>query len=241
MASLIDAPALGPRPFLTWYGADGERIELSATVIANWVAKTTNLLVEEFDAEPGTLVHLDLPPHWRTAVWSLAAWRVGAGVVLDASAPADVVVTDRPHEVVTGDVAQVDLSRRPEIVAQVLPSLARSFDGELPPGAMDAATEVGAYADVIGYVPPADDDAPALVVDGTTTPHSDLGAWAAELPASARLAVTVGARGPDALVNFGRLVLGALRASTSLVLLPEGHGDVARILASEHAIQHPFP
>lgn len=241
LPSLIDAPALGARPFVTWYGADGERIELSATVTANWVAKTTNLLVEEFDAEPGTLVHLDLPPHWRTAVWLLATWRVGAGVVLDASAPADVVVTDRPGEVTAGQVREVDLSGRPEIVAQVLPSLARSFDGELPPGAMDAARAVGSYADVIGYVPPADDDAPALVVEDATTPHSGLGAWAADLPGSARLAVPVASRGADGIADLGRLVLGALRASTSLVLLPERHGDVARILATEHARPYPSP
>lgn len=241
IASLVDSPALGPRPFLTWYGADGERIELSATVVANWVAKTTNLLVEEFDAEPGTLVRVDLPPHWRTAVWLLATWRVGAGVVLDGSAPADVIVTDRPADVAAGTVPEVDTSGRPEIVAQVLPSLARSFDGELPPGAMDAASAVGSYADVIGYVPPADDEAPALVGDSTTTPHSGLAAWAADLPASARLAVTVGSRGSAELADFGRLVLGALRASTSLVVLPEGPGDVSRILATEHATEYPFP
>ncbi len=70
------------RPRLTWYGAGGERIELSGAVLANWVAKTTNLLVEEFDAAPGVRVGLDLPAHWRTVVWALAAWRCGAEITL---------------------------------------------------------------------------------------------------------------------------------------------------------------
>ena len=41
------------RPRLTWYGDGPERIELSGAVLANWVAKTTNLLVEELDAAAG--------------------------------------------------------------------------------------------------------------------------------------------------------------------------------------------
>ena len=44
------------RPRLTWYGDGPERIELSGAVLANWVAKTTNLLVEELDAAAGETV-----------------------------------------------------------------------------------------------------------------------------------------------------------------------------------------
>lgn len=240
LPDLIDSPALGPRPFLTWYGTDGERIELSATVTANWVAKTTNLLVEEFDAGPGTIVRLDLPPHWRTAVWALATWRTGACVLLDSSASADVIVTDRPVDVVAG-TSEVDVSGQPDILAQVLPSLARRFDGELPPGAMDVASAVGSYADVIGYVSPSDDDAPAVLLDSTTTAHSGLGAWSTELPASARLAVEVGDRSPRSVEQFTAAVLGALRVSSSLVLLPAGHPDPSRILDTEHAVAHALP
>ena len=80
-----------------------ERVELSGAVLANWVAKTTNLIVEEFDAGPGCRLLIDLPPHWRTAVWVLGALRAGATAVLpgaDGAAPdgrdADVTVTVRP-------------------------------------------------------------------------------------------------------------------------------------------------
>lgn len=238
LPSLIDSPALGPRPFLTWYGADGERIELSATVTANWVAKTVNLLVEEYDAAPGTLVHLDLPPHWRTAVWALAAWRVGAGLVLgdpaskDVPKRAEIIVTDRPEEVAAGAGTFDD------IIAQVLPSLARQFDGTLPPGSLDAARAVGSYADVIGYSPVAEPSAPAVVVGSTTTRHGDLDSWAADLPPSARLAVSVGSRSPRDLETFCATVLGALRVRTSLVLLAGTH-DEARILESERATSFP--
>lgn len=152
------------RPRVTWYGDDGERVELSGAVLDNWVSKTTNLLVEEFDAGPGTRLLLDLPEHWRTAVWALAAWRAGATVVTPAAGEdADVVVTAAP----------ADHPGARELVAVTLPALARSFTGTLPPGAVDAAAAVMTYGDRIGYVPPTDPAAPALVEDGSV-PHRAL-------------------------------------------------------------------
>ena len=42
------------RPLLTYDDrGTGERVELSATTTANWVAKTANLLVDELDLEAG--------------------------------------------------------------------------------------------------------------------------------------------------------------------------------------------
>ncbi|MEU2201004.1 TIGR03089 family protein [Isoptericola sp. NPDC019482] len=149
------------RPRLTWYGDGGERVELSGAVLQNWVSKTVNLLVEEFDAAPGTVVTLDLPAHWRSVLWALAAWRCGATVQLAGDAPAaggDVVVTARPD-------AWADLLSGPgaaDLVAVALPALARSFDGDLPPGAVDAAGAVMTYGDVIGWAPETDQGAVAL-------------------------------------------------------------------------------
>ena len=81
LPQLLDALArAGGAPRITWYGPGGERVELSGAVTVNWVNKTANLLVEEFDAGPGTVVGLALPAHWRTLVWALATWRVGACV-----------------------------------------------------------------------------------------------------------------------------------------------------------------
>ncbi|WP_046528762.1 TIGR03089 family protein [Cellulomonas sp. FA1] len=157
----------GGRPALTWYGPRGERVELSGAVLVNWVTKTTNLLVDELDTAPGTRVLLDLPAHWRTPVWALAAWRAGGSVLLatpDAATGVDVVVTAQPDEHTTGA----------DVVAVALPALARRWDGTLPPGALDAAASVMTYGDVLGVTPHVDASAPALVTREGTVPHADL-------------------------------------------------------------------
>ncbi len=70
------------QPRLTWYGPDDERVELSGRVLANWVTKATNLLVEEGEVEPGSRVLLDIPVHWRALVWAMATWCAGGELVL---------------------------------------------------------------------------------------------------------------------------------------------------------------
>ena len=63
------------RPFLTYYDdATGERVELSGVTTANWVAKTSNFLVDDLEAEPGTRIRLGLPSHWLRFVWVLSCW-----------------------------------------------------------------------------------------------------------------------------------------------------------------------
>ncbi|QAY71685.1 TIGR03089 family protein [Xylanimonas protaetiae] len=204
------------RPRITWYGDDGERVELSGAVLVNWVSKTTNLLVEEFDAAPGCRTLIDLPLHWRTAVWSLGALRAGATVVLpadDGSAPdgrgVDVVVTTRPQEH-SGDV-----------VAVALPALARRFDGDLPPGAVDAAGAVMTYADQILWTSETDPSEPALVAPAATAPvqgvlHGDLLAWAERTSPEAGARLLLDGRRPvlDALATM----IGTWAAGGSVVL-----------------------
>ena len=52
-------------PLVTFYDdATGERVELSGATLGNWVAKTANLLQEEFDVGPGSTVAVALPVHW---------------------------------------------------------------------------------------------------------------------------------------------------------------------------------
>ncbi|PJI94238.1 TIGR03089 family protein [Luteimicrobium subarcticum] len=218
-ALLAALTARGGAPALTWYDDDG-RVELSGAVLANWVVKTTNLLVEELDAAPGTRVRLDLPAHWRAAVWALAAWRAGATVLLgdpDGDA-ADVVVTDRPG----APHAAAGSAARAEVVAVSLPALARRFDGDLPPGAIDAAAAVMTYADALGWVPPTDPAAPALsdvsprgATDGPdpgVTTHAALLGWATadDAPASGTAAgartVLVVPHGVDARPLVGSLL-----------------------------------
>lgn len=153
LADLLRQLSTAPGPCLTWYGT--ERIELSGAVLANWVIKTTNLLVEEFDAGPGMRIAIDLPVHWRTAVWALATWRSGATVALGESADADIVVTHRPQH-------YTDPST--DVIAVALPALARAFEGTLPPRATDAAAAVMTYPDRLGWVP--ETDPAEIALDG---------------------------------------------------------------------------
>ncbi|NHA68004.1 TIGR03089 family protein [Phycicoccus flavus] len=167
------------RPRITVYDdtdgpTAGERVELSARVFANWVAKAANLLQDELDAEPGRTVRVDLPPHWRTAYWAFAAWSVGASVVVPGAGDgtdgggdtgdtaADVLVTDDPDTAAATDAEHV--------VLVTLAALARSATGPVPAGAVDEAHEVATHGDV--FVPLAEPDpaAPALLTrDGRRT------------------------------------------------------------------------
>jgi len=201
------------RPRLTWYDAAG-RIELSGYVVANWAVKTTNLLVEELDVEPGVRVVVDLPAHWRAVVWTLAAWRAGATVVV---APADrgllAGLDARPDDVVVTDEPARWAQTRAHLVAVTLHALARRFDGELPPRALDAASAVMTYSDRLGYAPEAEPDEVALeVVSGTSVTYADLPQRLEDLAA----------RGED----------GTGPGPSTRALLAVGAGDLVRLLAT---------
>ncbi|MSR98244.1 TIGR03089 family protein [Arthrobacter sp. BL-252-APC-1A] len=124
-------------PALIWYGPGSERVELSGKVLDNWVAKTSNYLTEELDAEPGTIVQLDLPAHWKTLVWALAVWQSGCTLALSAVPRVDVRVTAENPE-----------PQGAELVAAVaLPALAMAWPGALPAGTSDYSAEVRSFAD----------------------------------------------------------------------------------------------
>ncbi|MDR7384062.1 TIGR03089 family protein [Promicromonospora iranensis] len=230
VASLLARLAAdGGRPRLTWYGDDGERVELSGAVLANWVSKTVNLLVEEFDAAPGTRVVVDLPVHWRTAVWALAAWRAGATVLLpdaDAAHP-DVVVTDTPDRWAGGGA---------DLVVVSLPALARRYDGDLPSGAIDAASAVMTYGDAIGWVPEVDPGQEALVTATGAVQHKGL---VPEPGDGAR--VLVDGRGAVAEVLRGLLGVWAgggsvvLTSPATAVELEQDEARLTRLLSTEQA------
>ena len=82
---MLRADPVGPR--ITYYDdANGERIELSGVTLANWAAKTGNLLRDELAAGPSSRVAVLLPAHWQTAAVLFGAWWIGAEVVFGPDA-----------------------------------------------------------------------------------------------------------------------------------------------------------
>jgi uncharacterized protein (TIGR03089 family) len=215
------------RPRLTWYDDEpgptqGERIELSARVLANWVAKAGNLLQDDLAAEPGTTVGLDLPAHWRSVYWAMATWAVGATVVTGADAPeADVLVTDEPSRAAAhgGDAVLVSLA-----------ALARSHpDADLAPGAVDEARELSTHGDVFSPLADPEPGDLALVAGALSSTYGALVHRETRWGERPRLAI----EGDLADVLTG--VLSAWSADGSVVLSRGVARDAAGRLAAEGA------
>jgi uncharacterized protein (TIGR03089 family) len=167
----------GARPLVTFYDdATGERIELSVSTYANWVAKTAGLAQDELDVERGGVVLVDLPTHWLGAVWLGAAWTLGLAVTDDPAraGTADLVVCG-PEGVET----YADQARRVPVVAASLRPLGGRFTEALPTGVTDYGAVVLAQPDAFAAMdPPSGDDAAWLDGSGTAT-QADLLAEAA--------------------------------------------------------------
>jgi uncharacterized protein (TIGR03089 family) len=181
-----------PAALLTHYDdVAGSRVELSATTLANWVAKTANLLQEEFDVEPGSRVAVVLPAHWQTAAVLLGAWSCGATVVDTAAeddgalADADVVLADQ------GRLAPLEELDLPELVGLSLHPLGLGMTGYTGP-ARDFAVEVRTHGDVFTPWQPPDPAAPGLVVGGLELTLAGLAETATEL--AGRLGLAAGDR-----------------------------------------------
>jgi uncharacterized protein (TIGR03089 family) len=179
------------RPLVTHYDdSTGERVELSATTLDNWVSKTANLLQEEFDVGPGSTVAVALPVHWQTAAVLLGIWSCGA-TVLD-SAPeddgglvgVDVVLASQDRlaalEEDDADAELLGLSLHP------LGAGMTGYAGQ----ARDFALEVRTAGDRFVPWSPPDPAAPGLVAGGLELTLGGLVETAAEL--AARLGI-----GPD--------------------------------------------
>jgi len=178
-------------PLVTWYDdGTGDRVELSATTLANWVAKTANLLQEEFDVGPGSTVAVALPVHWQTAAALLAVWSCGA-TVLDTAAEDDghladvaVVLTTQERIVALEEAGGQD---GPELLGLSLHPLGLGMSGYAGT-ARDFALEVRAQGDVfLPYMPP-DPDSPGLRAGGLELTLGGLVSTAAEL--AGRLGLT---------------------------------------------------
>jgi len=137
---ILQADAAGPR--ITYYDdATGERVEVSATTLANWGAKTANLLRDELGVQPGDRVAVLLPAHWQTVAVLLGAWWCGA-VVTDPAAP-----FDGGAEVALCTADQLsEAEQAAEVAVLSLDAFGRGVDG-LPVGVTDYATAVRVHGD----------------------------------------------------------------------------------------------
>lgn len=197
------------RPLLTFYDhATDERVELSVTTYANWVAKAAGLLVEEADLERGMSLRVDLPPHWLSTVFLGAAWTIGARVTTSAE----------PDAVVCGPDTLADWAPR----AASLPVLACSlrpmgvrFAEPLPPGVRDVGVEIWSQPDgFTAWDPPTDAD---LATDELTQRglHDLTAAVGSGLTDGGRLLSVADPASPPGMATFTE----PLRRGGSLVLV----------------------
>lgn len=183
------------RPFVTYYDeATGERSELSRKSLANWVAKTRNLLGDELGLGVGDTAALALPAHWITVPIVLGC--LAAGVTLADGGAADVAFTtpDRVDECDAADTYLVDPARA-----------AFGLGDAVPAGTADYVAAVRPQGDAWAAVtmPAGPDDA---AVDGTT--RSEL------LTAAQQRAAEVG------LADGGKLLVVDDAPWSDVVLLP---------------------
>ncbi|GAA2071654.1 hypothetical protein GCM10009821_06950 [Aeromicrobium halocynthiae] len=194
LLSRMDDPS---RPLLTFDDRrTGERVELSGTTTANWVAKTANFLTDDLDAGPGTRVRIGLPPHWLRYVWLLSCWTVGATVATDS---ADIGLS--------GPDLRAD---EPERVAASLRPLGARF-AEPPEGFVDVGAEVPGHGDVFVPLDPPQDSTAAVDLPGLTATHAEL--LTSAVPCSNRVLTP-----PLTIVDDVRLLVDVLVGGGSIVL-----------------------
>lgn len=211
-------------PLLTYYDdGSGERTELSAATLGNWVAKTANLFQDELDVGPGGTVAVVLPPHWQTAAVLLATWSCGAAV-LDTAAEddgrldgVDVVLTTQDRIPALEESVPEDV---PELLGLSLHPLGLGMTGYAG-RARDFALEVRACGDVFTPYQPPDPASPGLLAGGLELTLGGLAAAAAEL--AGRLGLADGDRvlvAADAAVEAGPVawLLAPLAVGASVVL-----------------------
>jgi uncharacterized protein (TIGR03089 family) len=144
----------GPDPLVTYYDlGTGERTELSAVTVSNWVDKTCYLLADEYGLDIGDVVLLDVarthPGHWVTACLELACWRLGVTVAVDDGAGARLVVAGPLYA--TG--VELAAEHGADLLACSLHPLGLPFAERLPGGVADYSLEVRGQPDQYAAVP----------------------------------------------------------------------------------------
>lgn len=213
---LLRSSADPSQPLITYYDlSTGERVELSTTTTANWVAKTSNFLVDELETEPGTRVRIGLPSHWLTMVWILSAWNVGAALV--------------DHDAAIG-VSGPDLrADEPHRLAASLRPMGGRF-AQPPAGFLDLGAEVPGHGDHFTALDPPTPATLALDLAGRTSSHADV--LSSTRPSDARLVV-----GPGSLARDADLVTAACLGGGSLVVVASATADeIVRVARQEGGV-----
>jgi uncharacterized protein (TIGR03089 family) len=174
------------RPFVTYYDeASGERSELSAKSLANWVAKTHHLLGDELGLGVGDTALLALPAHWISVPILLGC--LTAGLALTTSGDADVAFVSEDTAADAGTVV--------DVYAIATGNAAHGLRDDAPAGVQDYVAAVRPQPDAwAGVQLAAGPDDPCL--PGLTRGEVVDRALAAGLPEHARLLTTRADFGP---------------------------------------------
>lgn len=164
-------------PLLTFYDdSTGERAELSAKSLGNWVAKTHFLLLDALGLTVGEQAAVRLPVHWLAAPILLGSWFAGLEVVSSPSGAVAFTGADQVAGLAADDVyavSQLSMAR-PDVP---------------PPGAEDFTSAVRPMPDAWpGVRAQAGPDDPGL--DGV----SRAGLVAEAMAAAGRLGLGAGGR-----------------------------------------------
>jgi uncharacterized protein (TIGR03089 family) len=210
-------------PFVTYYDlGTGERVELSGTTMRNWIAKTSSLLVDELDAEPGTRLWVGLPTHWLRTVWILAAWTVGTPLVDSAG---DIAVTGPDLDLGTSPAA------RHRLASALLPFGVRF--PEPPVNFLDLGDVLPGQPDeFVPFSRPADSD-PAVELGSRRQTRAEL--IASVVPSAERLLLTPGSLSRDIDAIVAAALGGGSIVLVSGIGAQDGDAKAARLAQQERA------
>lgn len=216
-------------PLVTFYDhSTSERVELSVVTYANWVAKASSLLVEEYDVERGMRIRVDLPAHWLGTVFLGAAWNVGLTVVWD----------DTCNVVVCGPASLDTWAERaeeiPVLACSLLPMGVR-FREALPPSVHDVGVEIWSQPDAFVAWDPATADDLAWVDGERRATQGEMWGTAAAgslLTDGGRLLTVANPTSPSGVATF----IEPLARGGSMVLVAQADPERLELTAEQEQV-----
>ena len=189
------------------------------------MAKTSNLLVDELEVDPGDRIERcaggRAPGHWMTAVWEVACWQVGATVAVGRAPDGRVLVCGPDWD------SYVAAGR--DVVACALHPLGLGFREALPAGVIDYALEVRSQPDQFVGVP-GDGSEPAWTDPDRELTQADVLAAGAAVQGSARRLVRPSE--PWTTASTG-IVTALVSGGSVVVVVGDDDAAVARIRTTE--------